>query len=456
MVIVNQIFLNQVAKRVAGRAPSSLLILVALITFFAGDAFAVVIDVGDGSGNTTAPEDDPGFLNVGVRGDASAVYLGNRWAVTASHVGAGTVQLDGEAYSHIPSETVRLSNPEDSGLSEFTDLILFRLEEDPGLPSVRLPCNPTSIGSEITLIGGGHDRDPNISYWNVQVEDGDNNDIWTQVDTEAESNRQGYATLDQQTIRWGQSLATLTNFDINSGFGDVLSFQSSFDPALGVDNLGQGVRGDSGGAVFQNNQDIWELIGVIHAVGLFENQPGGTRSAFYGGDTFIADLFRYADEIRAIANFEPEVGDANANGVFDAADIDALIDAVRATGNRNCHFDLDSNRSVNEADLTLLLASAGTLLGDSNLDGEVGFADFLQVSRSFGTEVTGWSDGDFDGDGQVTFADFLILSESFGQSVAAPVSATTVSSVPEPATNAAMLLVFGLIGLRYLRRANLT
>lgn len=448
MLIVSQNRQKLIAKRVL----RLLLLGVALMNFCVAPAIAVVIDAGDGSGNTTAPDDDPGFLNVGIRGDASAIYLGNRWAITASHVGAGTVVLNGQEYAHIPAENVQLKNADSSGLTEFSDIVLFRLQENPGLPSLRLPCTQINIGSEVTLVGAGHDREPEITFWDVDVESGDNNDVWTQVDTEAASDKQGYSTLDQQTLRWGESLATLTNFDVNSSFGDVLSFQTSFDPILDVAHLGQGVRGDSGGAVFQKNQGVWELVGMIHAVGLLDSQPGGTRSAFYGGDTFVADLFRYADTIRSKVSFEPEIGDANADGVFGAADIDAMIDAIRRSGASTCHLDFDSNRSIDETDLELLLASTGTLLGDANLDGTVGFADFLEVSRSFGEKVTGWSDGDFDGDGEVTFADFLILSESFGQSISeTDAAAPRASAVPEPATNGTLLLIAFFIVIRHVR-----
>ena len=54
--------------------------------------------------------------------------------------------------------------------------------------------------------------------------------------------------------------------------------------------------------------------------------------------------------------------------------------------------------------------------GDTNLDGEVDFADFLVLSNNFGKTVDAvWADGDFDGDGKVEFADFLILSGNFKQ-----------------------------------------
>ena len=190
---------------------------------------------------------------------------------------------------------------------------------------MRLPCTQINIGSEVTLIGGGHDRAPDLSFWDVEVNRGDNNDVWTPVDSEAESDRQGFGTLDEQTIRWGRSLATLTNFDIDSGSGDVLSFQTSFDPALGVDNLGQAVRGDSGGAAFQKNDGIWELVGVIHAVGLLESQPSGTRTAVYGGSSFLSDLFQYSDLLRSLISFEPEIGDADGDGVFSATDLDLSL-----------------------------------------------------------------------------------------------------------------------------------
>lgn len=55
-----------------------------------------MISSGDGSGNTTAPVDDPGFGNVGARGNATAVYLGNQWVLTANHVGTGSVVLGGD------------------------------------------------------------------------------------------------------------------------------------------------------------------------------------------------------------------------------------------------------------------------------------------------------------------------------------------------------------------------
>lgn len=54
------------------------------------------------------------------------------------------------------------------------------------------------------------------------------------------------------------------------------------------------------------------------------------------------------------------------------------------------------------------------LAGDADGDGQVGFADFLVLSKNFGKVDAAFADGDFDGDGVVTFEDFLILSQKFG------------------------------------------
>ena len=86
-------------------------------------------------------------------------------------------------------------------------------------------------------------------------------------------------------------------------------------------------------------------------------------------------------------------------------------------------------------DVSITLAAAG----DTDLNGEVNFLDFLALAENFG-ETGGWAQGDFSGNGEVDFLDFLALAENFGN--ASPAAA---SSVPEP--NAASIALFGLLGL---------
>jgi hypothetical protein len=56
------------------------------------------------------------------------------------------------------------------------------------------------------------------------------------------------------------------------------------------------------------------------------------------------------------------------------------------------------------------------LLGDADGDGEVAFADFLIVSKNFGSNSAALADGDFNDDDNVDFADFLLLAMNFGRS----------------------------------------
>ena len=70
--------------------------------------------------------------------------------------------------------------------------------------------------------------------------------------------------------------------------------------------------------------------------------------------------------------------------------------------------------------------------GDVNSDGEVGFLDFLAISRNFGQEVDNIGQGDANDDGVVDFQDFLIMSRNYG-SVAARtgVDSTSLDSIDE-------------------------
>ena len=57
---------------------------------------------------------------------------------------------------------------------------------------------------------------------------------------------------------------------------------------------------------------------------------------------------------------------------------------------------------------------AGSVFGDTDLDGDVDFQDFLNASSAFGQEGAGWAGGDFDGNGTVEFADLLVVFSNFG------------------------------------------
>ncbi len=85
------------------------------------------------------------------------------------------------------------------------------------------------------------------------------------------------------------------------------------------------------------------------------------------------------------------------------------------------------------------------LPGDANLDGTVGFVDFIHFQGHFGQDG-GWIDGDFNGDGTVGFIDFLILQGNFeGSSDEAAVLAQFAAVVPEPSALLCLSLLVPLV-----------
>lgn len=267
----------------------------------------VVISSGDGSGNTSAPVDDPGFANVGRRGAASAVYVGNQWVLTAQHVGVGSVVFGGMSFSVDPGSDVILKNPTGSGLTVLTDLRMYRLTSDPGLPSVDLVMSSPTVAQEITMIGNGMDRAVDQTFWDVTpVVSGP--DVWT-VTTGPVADVTGWETPGSKSIRWGDNRVSSLD-TVNLGpFGDVISLITTFDQVGGTAHEAQGANGDSGGAVFWKEGGTWKLGGIINAVGTsatfpYDGRPPGETGSdpypYFGRVTTAADLSEYRDQILAV------------------------------------------------------------------------------------------------------------------------------------------------------------
>ena len=109
-------------------------------------------------------------------------------------------------------------------------------------------------------------------------------------------------------------------------------------------------------------------------------------------------------------------GDFNDDGIYDCADIDALVAEIAAGGNI-ASFDMTSDGVVDLADRDAWLAEAGDanlpsgnpyLVGDANLDGNVDGQDFLAWNLSKFSNVAAWCQGDFNADGNVDGQDFLL------------------------------------------------
>lgn len=82
-----------------------------------------------------------------------------------------------------------------------------------------------------------------------------------------------------------------------------------------------------------------------------------------------------------------------------------------ATGITEMELNAKVNFSSSSESATLLVCR--TVAGDTDLDGDVDFTDFLVLSANFGMSG-GWTEGDFNQNGTVDFDDFLAQSANFG------------------------------------------
>ena len=104
-------------------------------------------------------------------------------------------------------------------------------------------------------------------------------------------------------------------------------------------------------------------------------------------------------------------------------------------------LDLNTDQFINDVDRQLWLTHvAKTSPGDSDLDGDVDFVDFLGLANNFGQSPSSWSQGDFDGNNEANFLDFLALANNFGNE-----SVADVAAVPEPSSTLLGLVAASLL-----------
>lgn len=265
-------------------------ILCAQLALVAPPAGAVVIATGDGSGNTTPPADDPGFANVGIVNGLTGIYLGNRWVLTASHVGEHPITLGGITYPAVTGSMRQLQfSP---GVT--SDVILERIIGHPPLPSLVLSAATPSVSDTVTMIGHGLDRQATQTCWNSN---------WSEVSCSPFVAFRGYKPLGSQSMRWGSNAVSAVGMDIPLG-GTTRAFEVTFDQS-GVADEAQAVVGDSGGAVFLKRSGQWQLAGVLFAISTFQNQP--VNSSVFGNLTLAVDVAYYKSQIDAIMNPPPQI-----------------------------------------------------------------------------------------------------------------------------------------------------
>ena len=175
----------------------------------------------------------------------------------------------------------------------------------------------------------------------------------------------------------------------------------------------------------------------------------GTVIAVTGSDAAAFPVLESIRLAEPLASLGTLLLDTELDGVLDTADVDRICNAVRLDPNA-VELDQNGDDSVSIADVEQWLQLTQNLNGDADLNGSVEFADFLRLSQNFSGEAT-WSEGDFDCNGIVEFPDFLLLSGAFGQTSAGIASSTSsTNSVPEPAAHLGLLA--GCLFLLAMRR----
>jgi hypothetical protein len=331
---------------------------------------------------------------------------------------------------------VQLENGQTRTLSPYTDLQLFRINGDPGLPSVSIASQPLpnnfteATAPEVMMIGNSAGRAAFESRWDVSGND------WTL--TTGFGDKQGYFNDNVFAKRWGTN-RVVDPATMSSEVSSVISNTAAVIPvntALGaltrdvIGNLvvynaineagatafeAQGIDKDSGSAVFHKRNDAqWELAGIVNSAATFEGQPGGTT--VYGNATIFSDLSYYNQDYLNSIKYIMEthrdysvMGDVNLDGVV-----------------------------------------SGNGTGPAASDDISAFVTGWRFNNGSGKgSITSWSKGDLNRDGKVSGVDFFQLRQAFvaagtwTPAVNAFATARLGIAVPEPASAALWVLAIG-------------
>ena len=422
------------------------------------------------------PADDRGWDNVGILRGSSGVYLGNRWVVTAAHVGSRNVEFPGIGlFEFEPGSSIQLKNPPDQDLSEFADILLYRLKEDPQIAPIQIAVEAPEIGDEVTLIGNGRTRVDDLTFWQVRGA------LWAETENEA-SRYQGFKTVEDTTIRWGTNLIESdqlyeTRFDADNNAVistvneiDTLTLVTEFDKEGTVASSrvktedgntateleAHAVSRDSGGGVFFLEDEQWVLGGIINSVVGHTAQPNPVVNAVFGNMTFSSDFSIYRDQITSHFVF----GDVNDDRVISADDIDLLSGLIREDST-SLSFDFNRDGVLDQQDRRFWVNEIkNTEFGDANLDGVFGTRDLVVVftSAEYEDGIDGnstWATGDWNGDSDFDSAD-LVLALQSGRFEDSPlVDLDQTHSVPEanPFRFLTLLLCLFLLGKFHRKRS---
>ena len=281
-----------------------LMLLVASLGLQPLEGQAVLIASGDGTGNVTAPANDPGFAHIANIKGLAGVYLQNGWVLTAYHVGSGEIELNGVTYDFVPGSFQRVP----SSLGDNPDLALIKLVGDPGLPAMSLATQTPPTSAELTLIGNGRSRGAALSW----------------------SGLGGWNYAYPFVKRWGTNRISNPSVTLSDTESFTMVFDDPGDPTY-TTHESIATVGDSGGGVFHETGSGWVLAGTMFATSKIQNQPANT--ALYTNVTYAVDIATYRADILSVISVP-----ACSNGLDD--DLDGQVDS---SGDPGCDQAADTS-----------------------------------------------------------------------------------------------------------------
>ena len=142
--------------------------------------------------------------------------------------------------------------------------------------------------------------------------------------------------------------------------------------------------------------------------------------------------------------------DFSGNGFYDAEDIEILTASIGGIGRQE--HDIDQDGQVSNSDRIMLIEDVfWTYIGDSNLDGEFGTSDIIQVFQQGKwqtNELATWEEGDWNGDHRFDSGDFVAAFRTGGY-CAGP---RQFHAVPEPNSFSQFVIVLLVASGFVLRR----
>lgn len=445
-------------------------LVLAILMALSGSASAILVgtDSSIPAPNTTSiPNDDPGWASIS---SSNYVYLGDGWVLSPLHVGysdaTGIVfgsttykRISGSYYTNYGftdwdgSHAYGVANPPGLGLTPNTDLHLFRINGDPGVPALKLATQSLPAGApQVIMVGSGAIRAATETHWNIfDSNPSSNEDLWNWNSPNPNLSKDGYVGISPRTKQWGTN--TLADPHASEDLYDTIFSNTTGALKLTARQLSvivgstrydkfgqngatafeaQAVGGDSGTAVFYKRGGQWELAGVVNAISTFNNQPAST--AVYGNNTLFSDLSyynqNYANSISDIIGDHPNystVGDVNLDGIV--------------SGNGSGPTATD--------DVSAFVAGWGN----------INYVDVNGIPTPKGA-INSWKKGDLNRDGKTDVSDFFLLRDALNtpisgsvvQSLFGSTAVSELSGVPEPATACLAIIAAGYFSLLLCRR----